>query len=69
MSKKYWIGTAEEYSELVVTVEADKTIHQHSPIYNQDRSMVLVAGYGDLTTDEVKAYQNYNDWYATEEQI
>lgn len=60
--KKYWIGTVDEYAEIVDAIEADKTIHRHAPIYNADETMVLVAGYGELTLAEVKDYQFNNCW-------
>ena len=61
--KKYWIGTIEEYEYQLTQHEDDGRVMIHAPIYNYDKTMVLVAGYGELTLDDVKEYQQDNDWY------
>lgn len=66
MSKKYWIGTTEEYEYQLTQHNDDGRVKRHAPIYNQDNTMVLVAGYGDMTLDEVKQYQIDSNWYPEE---
>lgn len=61
--KTYWIGSVEDYEYHLTQVVPDGRVSKHAPIYNHDKTMVLVAGYGELTLDDVKAYQQDNDWY------
>ena len=63
MSKFYWIGTVEEYEYQLTKVIPDGRVSKHAPIYNKDNTEVLVAGYGDLTMEQVSSYQENNDWY------
>ena len=58
---KFWIGSIEDYNQGVADeVKLDEAVKKHSPIYSPDGTEVLVKGIGDMTLEEVKAYQAEN---------
>ena len=67
MSKKYWIGTIEEYQVELDNIANDETSHSRTPTYNDTNTMVLIAGYGELSIEEVLEYQENNEWNVYEE--
>lgn len=60
----FWIGSVVEYNKSTIDkINFNEDVKQHSPVYSPDGKEVLVKGAGNMTIEQVKAYQS-EKWVA-----